>query len=79
MASTLKFLREDLIGGALSKIDSVLPELPSFQLENTTFTKLAILVGLGAAVKGAWWALKSLVPRPTRPSKDPRVLINRYG
>jgi hypothetical protein len=79
MSSTYKFIREDLIGGSISQVDSVLPDLSSFQLQNTTFTKLAILVGLVAVVKGAYSALKLLRPRLSKPSKDMTTLTKRYG
>lgn len=81
MSATLKFLREDLLGGAMTKVDSVLPNIDSMKLQNNTFTKLAVLVGLSVAAKGTWSALKWLAFRLTHtyPSKDPTVLPKRYG
>jgi hypothetical protein len=79
MASTYKFIREDLIGSSIGRVDSVLPDLSAFQLQNTTFTKLAVLIGLVAVVKGAYSALKLLRPRLSKPSKDMAALTKRYG
>lgn len=79
MASTLKFIREDLIGGSFSKVNSILPDISSLELKDNTFTKLAILVGLVAAVKGTFTLLSWIRLPKTKLSSNLTEYSKRYG
>ena len=80
MSQLIKYIREDLIGSSLEKINSWLPDLSDHRLETNTFNKLAIIVGffttIGLAVK-ALKGVKSLASGLH--SFDKSAIKNIYG
>lgn len=79
MSSTLKFVREGLLGGVFSRADGILPDVSSLQLPDNTITKAAVLVGAYALIKWTWSAFKYLKPRHSKLSKDLKRLPEKYG
>lgn len=80
MSQFVKYIREDLIGSSLERINSWLPDLSDHRLEANTFNKLAVIVGffttIGLGVK-ALKGVKSLVSGLH--SFDKSSIKNVYG
>mgnify|MGYP007037055809 CR=1 FL=1 len=65
---------------SLSKLDSVLPDVSSVNLNSDTFTKLAILAGLLATAKGVFGLFRWLKNYPTKTKLSrPGEYASKYG
>lgn len=60
MSQLVKYLREDLIGSSLEKINTWMPDLSDHRLEANTFNKLAVIVGFFTTIGLTFKALKGL-------------------
>ena len=80
MSHFVKYIREDLIGSSLEKVNSWLPDLSNHHLESNTFNKLAVIVGFFTTIGFAFKALKGVKTLVSGlRSFDKAAIKNIYG